>query len=113
MRPKIYVAGPMTKGNRYDNIHNGMMIGRQLIRAGFAPMIPHLTHFVDPDDSLGWEAWLQVDEAWLLHADGLYRMPGESAGADREVAFALEHDIPVFYRYELLRPYFQGALRGV
>jgi hypothetical protein len=95
-RLKVYVAGPMSKGNRYDNIHNGIVAGRELIRLGFAPLIPHLTHFVDPDDSLGWEAWLEVDEAWLVHADCVLLLPGESAGAERECEFAASLLIPVF-----------------
>lgn len=95
MRTKVYVAGPMRLGNRYDNIHLGIVTGRELVRRGYAPLIPHLTHFVDPDDSLGWEPWLEVDEAWLQHADVLLRLPGESAGADREVEFCLDYGIPV------------------
>ena len=106
MRPKVYVAGPLTKGDRYENVHAGIMAGRELIRRGFAPFIPHLTHFADPNDSLGWETWLEVEEAWLAQANAVLRLPGESAGADREVDFALLHYIPVFGDIDDLEAFF-------
>ena len=96
MRKTVYIAGPLSTGDRYYNVHNAVEAGRALIKLGLAPLIPHLTHFADPSDELTWEAWLDVDEAWLVHADAVLHLQGESKGADREVAFAKAHGIPVF-----------------
>src|SRR5438132_12237427 len=102
MRLRVYVAGPISKGDRYMNIHNGIMAGRELVSRGYAPLIPHLTHFADPNDALTWEAWLQVDEAWLINAQAILRLPGESVGSDREVTFCQEHGIPVVHSIDEL-----------
>lgn len=107
-RHKVYVAGPLSTGDRYYNVHHAVEAGRYLIKKGYAPLIPHLTHFADPSDALTWDAWLQVDEAWLLHADAMLRLEGTSNGADREEEFALRHDIPVFYEMSLLELYLEA-----
>jgi hypothetical protein len=51
-----------------------------------------LWHVVAPHD---YSFWCIYDLAWLEVCDVLLRLPGESPGADREVAFADEHGIPV------------------
>jgi hypothetical protein len=50
--------------------------------------VPHLTHFwhlVSPHE---YEFWLKLDLEFLTVCDCLVRLPGESSGADREVARA-------------------------
>lgn len=51
--------------------------------------------------------WLSVDKAWVAAADAVLRLPGESKGADEEVAFAKSAHIPVFHSIDLLRYYFE------
>lgn len=95
-RTRVYVAGPMTgSGNPYVNIHVGISAATTLLDRGFAPYLPHLTAF--------WEAaigkrdsWLDLDFAFLAVCDVLLRLPGESPGADREVALARSLGIPVY-----------------
>lgn len=36
----------------------------------------------------------------LQHCDAVLRLPGESAGADNDVAIALERGLPVYHRIE-------------
>jgi hypothetical protein len=43
------------------------------------------------------EHWLAWDFQWLSVCDALVRLPGESKGADREVAFCAERGVPVFH----------------
>ena len=96
---KVYVAGPIRIGDYAANVRKGIDAGLTLIRAGFAPYIPHtdiLARLIDPV-ALSEEMCLRLDEEWLLQCDCVLRLPGESIGADREVKFALQHKIPVFY----------------
>ena len=39
---------------------------------------------------------MALDRAWLECSDIVLRLPGESPGADREVAYALELGKPVY-----------------
>ena len=45
-RLRVYVAGPITKGNHYDNVHNAMMAGRRMVHDGLAPYVPHFDAFM-------------------------------------------------------------------
>ena len=98
MRTRVYIAGPMySSGTLEDNVHNAVVAARQLIGHGYAPLVPHLNTYVDPQQDYGHRRWLENDLAWLHVADAVYRLPGESVGADEEVAYAQKHGIPVFY----------------
>ena len=96
---KVYVAGPISKGNIWKNIKMGIETSIELIRMGHAPYTPHL-NFVQAlfaPDIITWEQCLQLDEIWLAQCDCMFRIPGESKGADREEAYARAHGIPVYY----------------
>ena len=105
-RPRIYIAGPISKGDRDANVQAGITAGRDLLNAGFAPFIPHLSHIIEPGALIGtpeYEQWLELDFSYISVCDALFRLPGESAGADREVAFAESIGIPVFTSLEALK----------
>lgn len=92
----VYVAGPITKGDQAVNVRRGIDAGHELMAAGLHPFVPHLSwfsHFVHATD---YEDWLAYDFAWLQRCDALVRLPGESAGADREAAEARRLGLPVF-----------------
>lgn len=58
--------------------------------------IPHpLAHGEFRD--LGAEPWLTMDLEIVVRCDAVVCLPGESVGADGEVAHALSRGIPVFY----------------
>ena len=88
LNPKIYIAGPYTKGDVVLNVRNALDVAEYVASLGAVPFVPHLTHFwhlVHPHD---WEFWMKYDEHWLEACPGLIRIKGESKGADREVARA-------------------------
>lgn len=98
-RPRIYVAGPISIGNRDTNIDNAVNAGKELFKLGYAPFVPHLYDPIEGNATLGsteYEEALQMDFNFIAVCDGILRLPGESSGADREVAFAQSVDIPVF-----------------
>lgn len=63
---------------------------------GFVPMCPHWSHFQHTFRPRPYADWLAFDLEWLPCCDAVLRLPGESSGADGEVARAVELGIPVF-----------------
>lgn len=49
---------------------------------------------------LSHEDWLGIDLEWVAVSHGVLRLPGDSVGADREVAHAQALGIPVYYHVE-------------
>ncbi len=100
MKPiKVYVAGPMgifDKG-RPKRIHNGIVAGEKLRRAGLYPFVPHLDDIWGRKFEHSYECWMRYDKVWLELCDALLRIPGKSPGADREVVTAYALGIPVFH----------------
>lgn len=98
-REHIYVAGPIGQPEHHDaNAKAAMDIGRKLLELGLHPFVPHLCVWWDRHfPGMEYEAWLRYDFAWLKRCDALLRIPGHSPGADREVVFARQNNIPVFF----------------
>jgi len=94
---KIYVAGPYTGGNSLTNTQKAIVAGNQLADLGFVPFIPHLVHWWHRYYPRDYEYWIDWDNQWLPHCDGLLRLPGLSKGSDAEVELATSLEIPVFY----------------
>ena len=121
MRKRVYIAGPISKGDLAANIRQGTEAFRKLAKAGYAPWCPHwscFSHAPSPMDFLNGRQAVAVigtaqggidlshgdrcavDLAWVAVADAVLRLPGESTGADMEVAEAMRRDIPVFRTVE-------------
>ena len=97
MRAKIYVAGPYTHGDVAVNVRNAIAAANDLADLGFASYVPHFTHFWHMLHPRPYEFWLELDNQFLPHCDGLLRLPGQSRGADKEVALAESLGLPVFH----------------
>lgn len=97
-RPLVYVAGPYTTPEPVGmNVKRAVEVGSRMLDAGLAPIVPHLSHYWHLADPHPYEAWLALDFEIIRRCDHVYRMPGVSPGADREVAFARDEcDIPVW-----------------
>lgn len=93
---RVYVAGPMTLGDHDKNIRRGIDAAQRLLDAGHAPFVPHLSSFWNIIHFNEHYIWLDYDREWLKCCDALVRLPGDSRGADQEVLWAKEHNIPVF-----------------
>jgi len=99
----VYVAGPITKGNQFINVRNALLAARRLRDAGFFVFVPHRSLLDEiATGETHYEVWMQEGFAWIARCDALLRLPGESSGSDREVAFARERSIPVFFDIEEL-----------
>ncbi len=97
---RIYVAGPYSKGDVAVNVKNAVFAADIIVAKGHTPYIPHLTHFWHMLSPRPYGFWLDYDAEWLTLCDALYRIPGESMGADTEVAIAERLHLPIYYRLE-------------
>lgn len=111
-KPYVFVAGPIrSSGILEHNIRAAALAASELSRAGFVPFVPHLNilwNFVDPQPEEHWKMW---DRDWLVACDAVLRLPGESRGADEEVAFAKSMSVPVFESIGALKDWRDAALR--
>lgn len=103
-RLRVYVAGPISKGDTLRNIHRGVEAGAKLFADGFAPYIPHFDAYMTfaaaaetPGEGDAWKALLEWDLEWVAASDAVYRLKGVSKGADLECEVAAGLGIPVFY----------------
>src|SRR5215471_2791117 len=96
MKARIYVAGPYTKGDVAVNVRNAYEAANRLADLGFAPFVPHATHFWHILFHRPHEFWLELDREFLPFCEAVLRLPGPSSGADEEVSLAHDLNIPVF-----------------
>lgn len=95
MKPLVYVAGPVTS-NPWGCVRQATDAYRFVRDCGAVPFLPQLSVLHEMVDPQPYEEWLAYDLDILAHCHALLRLPGESKGADAEVAWALEHDLDVF-----------------
>lgn len=99
----IYVAGPLTQGDRKLNCHRAANIGHELRRRGHQPYVAHLWDLVLPEfaiEELTYDEWLEEDFKWLAVCDALFRMAGYSPGAEKEVSRAVELGLPIYIGFD-------------
>ena len=99
---RVYIASPYTKGDVAVNVKVQMDMADQLINYGFAPFVPLYSHFQHMAHPRNHRDWMDQDLGWLVQCDYVLRLPGESAGADEEVALAVKLGIPVYYSLDEL-----------
>lgn len=109
----VYVAGPYTGNGEpgsfeahkstEKNVRETIRVASELSDLGFYPFVPHLAHYWNAQTEYPYERWMQWCFIWLARSDAVLRLPGESKGADDEVALAELFNIPVFYSIEELK----------
>jgi Domain of unknown function (DUF4406) len=107
MIARIYVAGPYTNGDVAVNIRTAYEAADRLADLGFAPFVPHSTHFWHMLFPRPYEFWLELDDQFLPCCAAVLRLPGGSKGADGEVRLAESLGIPVFYDVDKLVGFFE------
>lgn len=103
-KPVIYIAAPYTNPDPVENTHKAIKIATELYDEGWCvPFVPHLTmlwHLVTPRPV---KFWLTLDIEHMENCDAVWRLPGQSSGADGEERHAIEVGIPVFHNYDDLK----------
>lgn len=106
MKPLIYVAGPISLPDPLENISRAIKICHEIMEEGYAvPFCPHLSCLHQMIAPRSWQEWLDYDKDVISHCHAVYRLSGDSKGADIEEDFALSGRdgagfIPVFYEWE-------------
>ena len=96
-KPVVYISGPYSIPEPIENVRKALLVADTLLLYNCAPLVPHLTAFWHLLSPKSYEVWMELDRNYLAVSDALYRIPGVSGGADREMGpWARELDIPVF-----------------
>jgi hypothetical protein len=107
--PAIYIAGPYTKPNPVLNVHKALDVAEILLVHGFEVYVPHLSHYWEMYHCQHpYEWWMRFDLAWLRRCNAVLRIEGESEGADKEVKYAQDHCLPVFFSIEELLKFYKN-----
>lgn len=96
MKPLVYIAGPYTRPDPVVNTRLAITAAERVEALGADVFIPHLSllwHLVSPAPV---ERWYERDNAVLDRCDALFRIPGDSTGADAEVERATELGLSIF-----------------
>lgn len=91
----VYVAGPISN-DTIGSVRRAINVSRALDAGGCSCYVPHLSVLAEMVAPRDYEDWMELDFAWLKRCDALFRLPGDSPGADREVEEARRLHIPVF-----------------
>lgn len=92
---KVYVAGPLRSTHFVSHVRKAIEVGDELYKLGYIPFIPHVNFLWEIMYEKDADEWLAWDKEWLLSCDVLFRIPGQSEGADMEERWATENGIPV------------------
>lgn len=99
---RVYIAGPDSQGDVALNVRAAIEAADAVAARHHCPYVPHLTHLWHLISPKPYEWWLEYDTLWLLQCDALFRLPGDSNGADQEVKLAELAGIPVAYDLDTL-----------
>ncbi len=109
---RVYISGPITKGATLHHIHDACMVWKRLTEAGIFAICPHWSAVQDMIAPMPHAAWMAYDRPLLALCNIILRLPGESVGADQEVAWAREFGFPVFHDVESLMEFCNGNSRA-
>lgn len=98
--PFVYIAGPI-RSDPITGARRALEVGGRMVKEDRAvPIVVHAFYLVNLMGVAGFptepEEWLHLDAEYIKRADAVYRISGESPGADRECEFAEGIGIPVF-----------------
>jgi hypothetical protein len=110
----ILIAGPYRSGTSDDpvlmlrNLERLQEAAWPIFAAGHIPMIGEWVALPvlasagasGPLDPMASEVMYPTAERLLQHCSAVLRLPGESTGADQDVAIAQERGLPVYYRLQ-------------
>lgn len=111
----ILIAGPYRSGTNGDaaaiaaNLRRLEEAAAPIYRLGHIPMIGEwvglpIARGIHPDEAAGVDVLYDTARMLLQRCDAVLRLPGDSAGADNDVAIARERGLPVYYRLEDIPP---------
>ncbi len=109
--PLVYIAGPYTHPDPITNTRSAIEAAELVLGSEMVPIVPHLTmlwHLVIPKPI---DEWYAYDLDVMRRCDVVWRLPGASTGADREVSVAIEEGMPVVHSFSELSAWFEERHR--
>lgn len=106
---RVYLSGPITKGNRTTNFAMSCEAHRLLLDDGHAVLNPMLSMMHPDAANITWDQWIVSDLKFVEVCDMVVRLPGESKGADTEVLHAEKHGVSIVLAHQV--PYL-GEMLG-
>ena len=100
---RIFISGPYGDHNPKDviaeNVRKADEAARLLMAQGHQVYCPHKMSWGWEDDTrLTREMFLELDKSYLKYwAEAIYRISGESPGADGEIELAIILGLEIFY----------------
>ena len=93
----VYIAGPLETGpsSVNDNVRRACQVAEWVRGEGHVPYVPHTSVLWDAMWPHPRDYWMGLCLEWVAVSDCVLRLPGESHGADAEVAEAKRLGIPV------------------
>jgi hypothetical protein len=118
----ILIAGPYRSGTNGDaaavaaNLKRLEDAAAPIYRLGHIPMIGEwvalpIARGMEPDEAPDVDVLYDTARMLLQRCDAVLRLPGESVGADNDVAIARERGLPVYHRLEDIPPAFDAIHR--
>ena len=93
---KVYLSGPISQGNRAENLRQADEAFMRLRELGYAVLNPMWSARMPGAFDIPHARWIENDLAWVECADAVLRLPGESVGAEIECDHARRWGIPVY-----------------
>lgn len=105
----ILIAGPYRSGTNGDpaaiaeNLRRLEEAAAPIYRLGHIPMIGEwvalpIVRGLEPGEVAGTDVLYDTARLLMQRCDAVLRLPGESAGADNDVALARRRGLPVYFR---------------
>ena len=103
MKKLVYIASKYSFGDNFVNTQKQIEVANMLLDEGFIPISPLMNSvWYNMQKERSWDFWMGHDFHLLDQCECLLRLPGDSKGADMEVAYALEYGKKVYYDIESL-----------
>lgn len=111
MSLRVYISGPISSGGRRTDPEAidayckvAAAEAQRLITWGYSILWPHGTVWMERLTGVrnDHDRWVENDIPWVLQAEAVLRIAGDSAGADAECEAARKAGIPVFDSVEEL-----------
>lgn len=104
----VYIAGPLTLNGTHRNVHAACAIWEQFRLNDVIAICPHWSSIQDMVLPICYDSWIKYDFDLIPHCSAIFRMPGDSPGADQETALADRLGIPVFHDFARCTQYLRS-----
>ena len=111
-KPLVYIAGPISIGNQFVNVGAALEAWDLLANSGIHAICPHWSALQEMYRGKPYYFWIEHSKQLVRRCDAVFRIPGESRGADIECDLARSLGKPVFDKLSKLLLWHRGVCDG-